>query len=116
MKISRACIIAEALPRTEHVIFGSASQRDKIREAAEPLVVKGDHGGDLSLLKHELGDEDGVGIAGAAPWQITAVAVIPAQKSALECARICGRCHGLKANVQRPTLNVQLSIQKIIEH
>jgi len=68
------------------------------------------------LLKHELGDEDGIGIAGAAPGQVATVAPIPAQKSALECANICGRCHGLKANVQRPTLNVQLSIQKIIEH
>jgi hypothetical protein len=80
------------------------------------MIVIRNHGSDLSLLKHELGDEDGVGIAGAAPREIATIMAIPAQKSVLECANICRRCHGLKANVQRPTLNVQLSIQKIIEH
>jgi hypothetical protein len=115
-KISRASVIAEALPRAEYVIFGSASQRSEIGKSTQPLTVIRNHCGDLSLLEHELGDEGGVRIAGAAPRQVTAVAAIPAEKGALERANICGRCHGLKANVQRPTLNVQFSIQKIIEH
>jgi hypothetical protein len=68
------------------------------------------------LLEHELGDEDGVGIAGAAPWETTAVAAIPAEKKVAERANVFSRSHDLNANVQRPTLNVQLSIQKIIEH
>ena len=73
-------------------------------------------GGDLSLLKHELGDEDGVWIVSLAPGEIPAVEAIPGEKRAAEGAKVLWRCHDLKANVQRPTPNVQLSIQKIIEH
>jgi hypothetical protein len=51
-----------------------------------------------------------------APWQITAVTAKPLQKRAVEHASIFWRCHDLKANVERSTPNVQLSIQKVIEH
>ena len=67
VKISRTSVIAEALPRVEHIVFRSASQRPKIGETAEPVGVIRDHGGDPSLLEHELGNEDGVGIASATP-------------------------------------------------
>jgi hypothetical protein len=38
------------------------------------------------------------------------------EKRTPEPANFFWRCHDLKANVQHPTLNVQLSIQKLIEH
>ncbi len=79
------------------------------------MIIR-DHSGDLRLLEHELGNEDGVRVAGAAPGQIAAVAAKPAEKRTPERTNVFWRCHDLKANVQRPTLNVQLSIQKIIEH
>jgi hypothetical protein len=51
-----------------------------------------------------------------APRKIAAVAAKPAEKRVAERANVFWRGHDLNANVQRPTLNVQLSIQKIIEH
>ena len=116
MEISRASVIAEALPRAKHLIFRSACQRTKIGKSAEPLVIIRDDGCDLRLLEHELGDEDCVRIAGLAPGEIAPVAAIPAEKRSLESADGSWRFHVLKENVQRPTLNVQLSIQKVVEH
>ena len=100
----------------KHVVFGRPSQCDKIGETAEPLVVISDYRGDLGLLEHQLGDEDRVRIARAAPWQVAAVTAKPLQKRAVERASVFWRCHDLKANVERSTPNVQLSIQKMIEH
>jgi len=116
MEISRASVITEALPRAKHLIFRSARQRTKIGKSAEPLVIIRDDGCDLRLLEHELGDEDCVRIAGLAPGEIAPVAAIPAEKRSLESADGSWRFHVLKENVQPPTLNVQLSIQKLIEH
>ena len=79
-KISCASVIPEALPRLQDVIFGSTSQRGEIGEAAEPLIVIGNDCGHLSLLKHELGDENGVGVVRLAPWEIAAVTAKPAQE------------------------------------
>ena len=82
VEISRASVIAEALPRAKHLIFRSARQRGEIRKRAEPLVIIRDHGGDLRLLEHELGNEDRVGIAGATPREIAPMPTIPANKRA----------------------------------
>jgi hypothetical protein len=79
-------------------------------------MIIGNYRGDLSLLEHKFGDQNGVGIAGLAPWEITAVAAKPAEKRSSERANFFWRCHDFESNVQRPTLNVQLSIQKLIEH
>jgi hypothetical protein len=74
-------------------------------------VVIRDDGGDLRLLKHELGNEDSVGIASPAPREIAAVIVIPANKRATKNSKVVWRSHGLGANVQRRTLKVQRRIQ-----
>jgi hypothetical protein len=36
------------------------------------------------LLKHDLGDQDGVGVTGAAPWEGASVAAIPGEKGSVE--------------------------------
>jgi hypothetical protein len=43
------------------------------------------------LLKHELGNEDRVGIAGPPPRQIAPVSAIPTQKRATEAANVLWR-------------------------
>src|SRR5437879_2353757 len=116
LKISRANVVAESLPRAEHVVFTSVSQRGKIREAAKPLVVIRNDSGDLSLLEHEFGNQDGVRIARLSPREVAAVAAKPAEKVTSKRAKVLWRCHGSGANVQRPALNVQPSVQKMIEH
>ena len=67
MKIPGAVVIAEALPGVENIVLRSACDRSKVRKSAKPFIIMRDHGGDLGLLKHELGDEDRVRIAGFAP-------------------------------------------------
>jgi hypothetical protein len=111
VEISRASVIAEALPHSKHVIFRSACQGSEIGKRAEPLVIIGDYGGDLRLLQHELGNEDSVRIAGSAPWEIAPMPTIPTGKRAAKNGKVLWRYHGLEANVQLPTLNVQCRIQ-----
>lgn len=115
VKIPRTSVIPEALPAVQDVVFRGTGQRSEIRKPLNPAFVEWDNGGDLSLLKHELRDENSVRIASTTPRKMATIMAIPAQKSALERANIFRRCHGLNANVQHPTLNVQLSIQKMIE-
>src|SRR5437762_10218441 len=77
MQVSRSIVITEALPCVEHVVFGRATKRRKTGKAAEPLIVVGNHGRNLCLLKHELGNEDCVRITRSAPWQVAAMAAVP---------------------------------------
>jgi hypothetical protein len=116
VEISRASVITEPLPCPKYLIFRSARQCTEIGKPAQPFVVIRDDGGDLRLLEHELGNEDCVRVARAAPRELAAVTTMPAEKRSLESAYGLWGFHDLKANVQRPTLNVQLSIQKVIEH
>jgi hypothetical protein len=67
MKIPGAVVIAEALPGVENIVLRSARDRSELRKSAKPFIIIRDHRGDLGLLKHELGDEDRVRIAGFAP-------------------------------------------------
>jgi hypothetical protein len=67
MKIPGAVVIAETLPAVENIVLGSARDGSEVRKSAKPFIIIWDHGGDLGLLEHELGDEDRVGIAGFAP-------------------------------------------------
>jgi hypothetical protein len=84
MQIASSRVIAESLPRVEDVTFRSPGQGGEIGEAAEPLIIIRDNGGNLSLLEHELRDEDGVGIAGLAPREVAAMAAIPVQQRPAE--------------------------------
>ena len=83
-KITGPRVVAQPLPGVENFPLGGSGKRGKIREAPHPLFIIGDDGGDLGLLEHELGDEDRVGIAGAAPGKIAAVVAIPGEERAPE--------------------------------
>ncbi len=91
MQIPSSRVIAEALPRMEDVVFRSPGQGGEIREAAEPLIIIRDNGGNLSLLEHELGYENGVGVASLAPGQFSAVPAVPLHKRVSEL--ICLESH-----------------------
>ena len=80
VKVTRPGIITEPLEGVEDLGFAGLSKRPDGRETAEPsIIVRNDSRG-LGLLKHHLGNEDGVGILGAAPREIAGVAGIPAKK------------------------------------
>ena len=53
------------------------------------MIIR-DHGGDLRLLEHELGNEDRVRIAGPAPGEIAPMTTIPANKRAAKTGRFSG--------------------------
>lgn len=83
VQLMRSCVIPEALPRMEDLIFRSSGDRAEIGEAAEPLIIIRDHTRDLGLLEHEFRGENGVRILGAAPGEVPAVMAIPiAQRAA----------------------------------
>ena len=68
----------------EDVTFRSPGDRSEIREAPEPLIIIRDNRRNLRLLEHDLGDEDGVGVASLAPRKNAAVVVIPIRQRRLE--------------------------------
>jgi len=77
VEISGTSVITEALPRAKHLVFRGPCQRGEIGKRAEPLVIVRDDSGDLSLLQHELGDENCVRIAGPAPGEIPSMLSMP---------------------------------------
>jgi hypothetical protein len=83
-EIPSARVVTKTLPGVENFLFGRCREGGKMWEAPHPLVIIRDDGGDLRLLKHELGDEDGVRIARAAPRKIAAVFAVPGKESAAE--------------------------------
>jgi len=62
-------------------------------------VIIRDHGGDLRLLEHELGNEDCVRIAGPAPGEIAPMPTIPAQQATTKFGRLeTHRCRQTNTN------------------
>jgi hypothetical protein len=115
VEISRASVVAKALPCPKHLVFGSPCERGEIGKPAEPPVIIWDYGSDLRLLEHELGNEDCVRMADPAPGEIAAVPAIPADKRAAKNGKILWRCHGFGSerptpNAERPIPNSELSI------
>ena len=86
MKIARPRVITETLPGMENIGFSRTGERPNSGETAEPSIIVRHHGGGLSLLKHYLGDQNGVGIVGAAPGQLAPVMGIPTKKRTAEAA------------------------------
>jgi hypothetical protein len=84
VQIARPRVITQALPCVQDVAFGSPSQRAEIGEAPEPVIIIRDNRGNLRLLEHDLGDEDGVGVASLAPRKNAALLVIPVRERRLE--------------------------------
>ena len=76
----------------EHFIFGGIRQRAQIGKALEKALVIRDHGSDLRLLQHDLGEPDAVGIARVLPRQVvTAVCALPGDDARSEALRIVAR-------------------------
>ena len=58
----RAAVVTEPLPRDDHIRRGGGGQRLDVGPALEPGEPARDHAVDLRLLKHHLGNENGVWI------------------------------------------------------
>ena len=83
-EIASPSVVPQSLPGMENFPLGGRGERGKIWEAPHPFIIIKDNGSDLSLLEHDLGDEDSVGMARATPGKITAVFTIPGEEDAAE--------------------------------
>jgi hypothetical protein len=92
MQIASPRVIAEALPRAEDVTFRGPGEGGEIGKVAEPLIIIRDNGGNLSLLQHELGNDDGVRVPSLAPGEETTIRMIPTRQGRAEL--IFSESHG----------------------
>ena len=89
VKISSAVVITKPLPSVQHFGLQCAREGGKIRESLQPFFIIRQDRADLGLLKHELGDENRIWIAGSAPGEIAAVFAVPSEKCALKGSLFC---------------------------
>ena len=114
VKIARPRVITETLPGVENIGFSRTGERPNGGETAEPSNIVRDHSGGLSLLEHYLGDENGVGVLGAAPGELAAVIGIPAKKRTAEGADVFWQDQDFPA--ERPTSNAGRPMSNSEDH
>ena len=68
----RAAIVTEPAPELQHAIEWRSREGARARKFRNKPLVIGNDGRDLSLLQHDLGDPDAVGVARVLPRQIAA--------------------------------------------
>ena len=80
LQVSDAGVVAEAFP--EFVDFVGARVGEVLDggQLAHPAFPIGNHGFYLSLLEHDFGNPDGVGIAGAPPREVAGVGGEPVEQ------------------------------------
>ena len=84
VEIARAAVIAEAGPEAQDFLLrrgGECVDRGKFFEEA---VVVGEDGGDASLLQHDFGDPNAIGIAAGAPGKRAAMRAKPVEEASAE--------------------------------
>ena len=77
MQVARAAVIAQPFPQAQHLLFTRLGQGAKGRKRREKAVEIGYDGRDLRLLKHDLADPDGIGIASVPPGKVALMAGKP---------------------------------------
>ena len=96
LQIADAVVVAEAFPCFEEGGFVGSGEGGEVgelgEEELEAFVLP--HGGDGGLLKHDLGDHDGVGVGGAAPRVIESVFAEPTLEGVLKGAFVAERVLG----------------------
>ena len=90
MQVASAGVISESGPRVGHVLDGRIGDVVEGGEALEKPRVVIDDAGDLRLLEHQLGDEDVVRVARAAPGEITRRAAEPSAEAPAESPSASG--------------------------
>ncbi len=84
MQEAGAAVVAETAPGGEDFVFSGCGERFDGWELLHPVGVVIQDGGDAGLLQHDLGDPDGVGVAGTTPGEIAFVSVEPGEEIGAE--------------------------------
>ena len=80
LEVAGPAVVAEPRPQREHVVLRRRGQGLDRREAVEEPSPALLHHRDPRLLQHELGHQDRVRVARAAPRQVAAVPAVPAEE------------------------------------
>ena len=80
LQVAGASVVAEPLPLGEDGFGGGGGEGGDGGEGLKPAVPVSTHGLYAGLLQHDLGDPDGVGVAGAAPGEIALVNIEPSEQ------------------------------------
>src|SRR5580692_9748175 len=80
LEVASARIVTKASPEAENFLGRSFGEGLDGWKMFEETVVVGNGGGDASLLQHNFGKPDSVGIFGAAPWEVALELVKPSEK------------------------------------
>lgn len=70
LHIANAGVVTEAFPEFVDAFGSGFGERLDGGQVLHPMFPVGDDGFDLGLLEHDFRNPDGVGIAGAAPWEV----------------------------------------------
>src|SRR6185295_3912606 len=87
--VEHACpaVVAEPAPEREHVVERRGGERADIGEAGDEALEVAEHGGDLRLLQHHLGEPDAVRIVALPGQVVAAVLALPGNNAAGEPRR-----------------------------
>ena len=80
VEIAGAAVVAEAFPVFKDGFGGGMGKGFEVREVPHPALEVGQHGFDLSLLEHELGDHGAIEAGIGAPGEGALGGLIPAQQ------------------------------------
>jgi hypothetical protein len=89
VQVGSAAIIAQSLPAFPNHCGGGGGQRVDVGIGVEKAMIVLLDPCHLSLLKHELRNENAIRIASAAPWEISAVTPKPSEQRPAERRRVC---------------------------
>ena len=80
VEVSRSRVVTETSPTPQNLGTLGASERAGCGESPHPSFPVWNDGLDLSLLKHDFGDPDGIGIFGPPPRQVAGILPVPGEQ------------------------------------
>jgi hypothetical protein len=87
MQVAGPAVVAEPAPEREHVVERRRGERAHVGKAGDEALEVAEHGRDLRLLQHHLGEPDAVRIAALPGQPVAAVLALPVDDAAGEPRR-----------------------------
>ncbi len=79
MQVPRPAVVAEALPKTQHLVLARRGERAHVRPGGHEALPVSLSLGNARLLENDLAQPDGIRVPRAAPGQVAPVGIIPGQ-------------------------------------